>query len=77
MKNYGWYQMTASDTDSNAVEVTSLSVRVTLLTIFVFGALALLVIPVSNFPGPQMPSCSADNAGGLYCCWAAPISTQL
>jgi hypothetical protein len=53
MKNYGWHQMTASDADSNASEVTSLSVRVTLLTIFVFGTLALLVIPVSKFPGPQ------------------------
>ena len=98
MQNYGRHQMTASDADSNS-EVTSLSVRVTLLTIFIFGALALLLIPVSNFPGPQMPgfipcslpefslpncprlsssySGSADNAGGLYCCWAAPISTQL
>jgi Membrane-associated sensor, integral membrane domain len=55
MKNDGWHQMTASDAGSNATEVTSLSVRVTLLTIFFFGALALLLIPVSSFPGPQMP----------------------
>ena len=97
MKNHGWHQMTTSDGGSNAAEVTSLSVRVTLLTIFVFGALALLLIPVSNFRDRRCPasspcslpefslrncprlsysySGSVDNAGGLWCCWAAPIST--
>jgi membrane-associated sensor protein len=58
--------MTASDTDSNAAEVTSLSVRVTLLTIFVFGALALLLIPVSNFPGPQMPGLIPLFVAGIF-----------
>jgi Membrane-associated sensor, integral membrane domain/Membrane-associated sensor domain len=66
MKNYGWYQMTASDADSNAAEVTSLSVRVTLLTIFIFGALALLLIPVSNFPGPQMPGFIPLFVAGIF-----------
>ena len=66
MKNDGWHQMTASDADSNAAEVTSLSVRVTLLTIFVFGALALLLIPVSSFPGPQMPGLIPLFVAGIF-----------
>ena len=66
MKNHGWHQMTTSDGGSNAAEVTSLSVRVTLLTIFVFGALALLLIPVSNFPGPQMPGLIPLFVAGIF-----------
>jgi hypothetical protein len=65
MQNYGRHQMTASDADSNS-EVTSLSVRVTLLTIFIFGALALLLIPVSNFPGPQMPGFIPLFVAGIF-----------
>jgi hypothetical protein len=66
MQNYGRHQMTGSDADSNAAEVTSLSVRVTLLTIFIFGALALLLIPVSNFPGPQMPGFIPLFVAGIF-----------
>jgi Membrane-associated sensor, integral membrane domain len=58
--------MTASDADSNATEVTSLSIRVTLITIFVFGALALLLIPVSKFPGPQMPGLIPLFVAGIF-----------
>jgi hypothetical protein len=58
--------MTASDTDSNAAEVASLSVRVTVLTIFAFGALALLVIPVSKFPGPRMPGLIPLFVAGIF-----------
>ena len=58
--------MTASDGGSNAAEVTSLSVRVTLLTILVFGALALLLIPVSKFPWPKMPGLIPLFVAGIF-----------
>jgi two-component system sensor histidine kinase/response regulator len=58
--------MIASDSDSNATKVTSLSVRVTVLTIFVFGALALLLIPVSKFPAPQMPGLIPLFVAGIF-----------
>jgi hypothetical protein len=58
--------MIASDSDSNATKVTSLSVRVTVLTIFVSGALALLLIPVSKFPAPQMPGLIPLFVAGIF-----------
>ena len=61
-----WHQMTASDGGSNAAEVTSLSVRVTLLTILAFGALALLLIPLSKFPGPKMPGLIPLFVAGIF-----------
>ena len=58
--------MTASDGGSKAAEVTSLPVRVTLLTICVFGALALLLIPVAKVPGPPMPGLIPLFVAGIF-----------